>query len=230
MTCMTGIVDGAIPSSGDCVTLRCPNNLISLVDTSFHALLCVSSSNVSSKAGRNISSPKDPTEFPCSREALQSAISSALRCVYAGTRHAAKLLARALDIETRTARSYLDGERIPNGYTLIQLMGQCRELRDEINRRIDSLEAAHQRGGPTENKTNNSVRSDNAEFGVRGRAQARTGCGQTWRHEGVALWPTVLLVDGWPGVGRDDSELEGTAARERCVVQSRADSHQVGDE
>jgi len=42
-------------------------------------------------------------------------------------------LARALDIETRTARSYLDGERIPNGYTLIQLMGQCRELRDEIN-------------------------------------------------------------------------------------------------
>ena len=46
MTCMTGIVDSVMPSTGEYLTLRCPGSLISLADTSCRALLCISSPNI----------------------------------------------------------------------------------------------------------------------------------------------------------------------------------------
>ena len=70
---------------------------------------------------------------------------------------------------------------------------------NQNDRLIDELKAA-QSVNRTTNRTNNTGRRDNADYWLRGGAQAHMGCGQTWRHEGVALWPSFGLVDGWPGL------------------------------
>jgi hypothetical protein len=230
MTCMTGIVDGAIPSTDGYLTLRCPSELISLVDTSFRAFLCIASSNVNIETDRSIARTEVGTELRSSRDILHDILSSVLRRVYAPGRHAAKLIANAVDIEPNTARTYLDGRRVPKGDTLFELMTRCRELRDEIHRQANALDAACEASSQANNKTNNSVRSDNAEFRLRGHAQACVGCCQTWRQEGVALRPSIFLVDGWPGVRRDGGEREDAPARVRDIAQDCSGCHRRGDE
>ena len=223
MTCVTGVVEGDMPSIGGCLTLHCPSYLISLVDTSFHALLCSPYRNVNIEIERNKASTKVATEFPYSREAFQDVISSVLRRVYAGPRHTVKLLSAAVDIDIKTARSYLEGQRTPSGYALFQLMAKCRELRDEINRHAAELEATYKAAEQTNNKTDKSVRRDNAEFGIRTHATARVGCRQAWRHESVAIWPSFDLVDGWPGLGGVRSEPQDPAIGKCCAAPSGDD-------
>jgi hypothetical protein len=91
------------------------------------------------------------------------------------------------------------------------------------------LDAACEASSQANNKTNHSVRSDNAEFRLRGHAQACVGCCQTWRQEGVALRPSIFLVDGWPGVRRDGGEREDAPARVRDIAQDCSGPHRGGD-
>jgi len=63
MTFMAGIVDGAIPSTDRCLTLRCPSELISLVDTSFRAFLCIASSNGNCSTRLNDSFPVQDSTY-----------------------------------------------------------------------------------------------------------------------------------------------------------------------
>jgi hypothetical protein len=224
MTCMTGFVDSVISSTDGWLTLRCPSSSISLVDTSFSAFLYSSYRNVNIGTERNTASTQGVTEFPFSREALQSVISSVLRRVYAKDRHAPKRISNEVDVEPRTARAYLDGDRIPGGYAFFQLMARCRELRDEINRHAAEVEAAYKAADQGNKKTNDPVRSDNAEFWLRGHAKTRVGCHHAWRHESVALRPSIFLVDDWPGVRRAGGERTDAPACERSPEEGDADS------
>jgi hypothetical protein len=56
-------------------------------------------------------------------------VSRGLRRHYQDVRHAPKLLARAIDVEPETARSYLDEKRIPGACKLLEIMAECREIR-----------------------------------------------------------------------------------------------------
>jgi len=94
---------------------------------------------------------------------------------------------------------------------------------------IDELEAASGAANKPNNKTNNTGRRDNADYWLRGGAQAHMGCGQTWRHEGVALWPSIYLVDGWPGLGRIGAGPEDAPTRERCSKKGDAVVRRVKD-
>jgi len=199
MTSMTGIVDGVIPSTDGCLTLHCPRDLISVVDTSFRAFLFHSYRPVNTETKHYRARDEVGTKRPPTSDALRLVVSNALRQIYQDVRHAAKQIA-GIGIAPDSANKYIYGRRSPNGWNLVQLMAQNPLLRADVDRLIDELEAANEAANKPNNKTNKSGRRDNADYWLRGRAQAHMGCGQTWRHEGVALWPSFGLVDGWPGL------------------------------
>lgn len=55
---------------------------------------------------------------------------------YGPLRNATKLLARDAGCSPRTAESYLAGTHAPNGEKLINLLAECQELADEVNRLV----------------------------------------------------------------------------------------------
>ena len=200
MTYLTGFVEDDMPSIGDCLTLHCPKHLISVVDTSFRAFLFHSYRSVNTETKRNRASDELDTKRPPSSEALKLIVTNGLRQLYQDVRCARKLIAKSIGISPNSAKQYLGSQRMPNGWNLVQLMAQNPMLRADVDRLIDELEAANGAANKPNNKTNKSGRRDNADYWLRGGAQAHMGCGQTWRHEGVALWPSFGLVDGWPGL------------------------------
>jgi len=154
-------------------------------------------------------------------------VSNALRQIYQDVRHAAKQIA-GIGIAPDSANKYIYGRRSPNGWNLVQLMAQNPLLRADVDRLIDELKAA-QSVNRTTNRTNNTGRRDNADYWLRGGAQAHMGCGQAWRHEGVALWPSFGLVDGWPGLGRVGAGPEDAPTRKRCSKKGDAVVRRVKD-
>jgi len=155
-------------------------------------------------------------------------VSNALRQIYQDVRHAAKQIA-GIGIAPDSANKYIYGRRSPNGWNLVQLMAQNPLLRADVDRLIDELEAANGAANKPNNKTNKSGRRDNAEFWLQGRAQAHMGCCQTWRGEGVALWPTFGLVDGWPGLGGVRAGPEDAPTRKRGSKRGDAVVRRVKD-
>jgi hypothetical protein len=174
MTCMVGFVDGDIPSTDGCITLRCPNGLLSLVDTSFRAFPHYSYQNANTETERSIASQDIGTKRLPNSETLRLLVANALRHVYQDVRHAAKIISR-IGISPDSANKYLYGSRSPNGWNLVQLMAQNRKLRTDVDRLVNELEAIYATD-KSNKKTNNTVRSDDAEYRVRGRATARLGC------------------------------------------------------
>ncbi|MEJ0017505.1 MAG: hypothetical protein WDN25_13260 [Acetobacteraceae bacterium] len=65
-----------------------------------------------------------------------------LRREYAPLKNAAKLLARHARTTPRTADNWLAGSHAPNGEKLINLMAECAELADEVNRLVAARRAA----------------------------------------------------------------------------------------
>lgn len=65
-----------------------------------------------------------------------------IRREFAPLKHAAELLARAAGTTPRTAKNWLAGAHAPNGEKLLNLMTECRELADEINRVVAERRAA----------------------------------------------------------------------------------------
>lgn len=61
--------------------------------------------------------------------------------VYAPQRYAAKRLAQDAGTSHRTAERWLSGERVPTGDHLLNLLRECRTLRDELNQLIDQQDA-----------------------------------------------------------------------------------------
>lgn len=59
-----------------------------------------------------------------------------IRRRFAPLKHAAKLLARAAGTTPRTAENWLAGSHAPNGEKLVNLMADCQELAEEINRLV----------------------------------------------------------------------------------------------
>lgn len=59
-----------------------------------------------------------------------------IRRRYGPLKNAAKLLARAAGCSPRTAENYLAGTHAPSGDKLINLLADCQELADEINKLI----------------------------------------------------------------------------------------------
>jgi len=57
-------------------------------------------------------------------------------------KHAAKLLARASGTTPRNAENWLAGVHAPNGENLVELMAECSDLADEINRLVAERRAA----------------------------------------------------------------------------------------
>jgi len=226
---MTAFVEDDMPSMSDRLTLQCPSYLISLVDTSFRAFLFHSYRSVNTETKRNRASDELDTKRPPSSEALKLIVTNGLRQLYQDVRCARKLIAKSIGISPNSAKQYLGSQRMPNGWNLVQLMAQNPLLRADVDRLIDELEAASGAANKPNNKTNKSGRRDNAEFWLRGRAQAHMGCCQAWRHEGVALWPSIYLVDGWPGLGRIGAGPEDAPTRERCSKKGDAVVRRVKD-
>jgi hypothetical protein len=61
---------------------------------------------------------------------------------YAPLKHAAKLLARHARTTPRTAENWLAGTHAPNGEKLLNLMAECTDLADEVNRLVAERRAA----------------------------------------------------------------------------------------
>jgi hypothetical protein len=59
-----------------------------------------------------------------------------IRRQFGPLKHAAKLLARAAGTTPRTAENWLAGSHAPNGEKLVNLMADCQELAEEINRLV----------------------------------------------------------------------------------------------
>jgi hypothetical protein len=226
MTGMTGIVDGVIPSTDGCLTLHCPRDLISVVDTSFRAFLFHSYRPVNTETKRNRASDEMDTRRPPSSETLRLIVTNGLRQLYQDVRCARKLIAKSIGISPNSAKQYLTSQRMPNGWNLVQLMAGNPALRADVDRLINELKAA-QTVNRTTNKLSNTGRRDNADYWLRGGAQAHMGCCQTWRHEGVALRPSLDLVGSWPGLGRVGEGRGGIEERALCASKRRAGGHRV---
>ena len=227
MTYLTGFVEDDMPSMGDCLTLHCPKHLISVVDTSFRAFLFHSYRSVNTETKHYRARDEVGTKRPPTSDALRLVVSNALRQIYQDVRHAAKQIA-GIGIAPDSANKYIYGRRSPNGWNLVQLMAQNPLLRADVDRLIDELKAA-QSVNRTTNRTNNTGRSDNADYWLRGGAQAHMGCCQTWRHEGVALRPSFDLVGSWPGLGRVGAGPEDAPTRKRCSKKGDAVVRRVKD-
>ena len=227
MTCMTAFVEDDMPSISDCLTLQCPSYLISLVDTSFRAFLFHSYRSVNTETKHYRARDELDTKRPPSSEALRLIVTNGLRQLYQDVRCARKLIAKSIGISPNSAKQYLGSQRMPNGWNLVQLMAQNPLLRADVDRLIDELEAANEAANKPNNKTNKSGRRDNADYWLRGGAQAHMGCCQTWRHEGVALRPSFDLVGSWPGLGRVGEGRGGIEERALCASKRRAGGHRV---
>jgi hypothetical protein len=138
-----------------------------------------------------------------SRSDLALIVSRGLDRIYRDARHARKLLARAIGVESETARSYLNGKRLPSAWNLLQLMANNRSLRSDIDRLIDDLEMArsdaiHNSG---KNKQLSNCRRADAQLRVGMVAQTRLGCGQDGCHDRCWMRSRVVLVDVTPFIG-----------------------------
>lgn len=58
---------------------------------------------------------------------------------YAPRRHASKLLARAAKTSHRTAERWLRGDAIPSGENLMNLLVECEDLANDVNRLVAEL-------------------------------------------------------------------------------------------
>ena len=69
-------------------------------------------------------------------------ISAVLRRSYLWTRFADKLLAERINADPRAVQNYLYGSHCPPAHKLIELMAECSELADEVNRLVAERRAA----------------------------------------------------------------------------------------
>jgi hypothetical protein len=158
--------------------------------------------SVKLQVGRDTMAPQSPrasarngTGF-VARSELSLIVSRGLRRHYQDVRHAPKLLARAIDVEPETARSYLDEKRIPGACKLLEIMAECREIRTEVNRLVDKLEAANKTAKGFGNEVNrpSNYRSNDAEPRSGIRAEPRLGENQGWSGDYFSVWSRIFLV------------------------------------
>jgi hypothetical protein len=200
------MVDGSL-SADVYFTLHCPGSFISFVDSSLHARLCIYDLYHIGRAQHEVAIKKSNTKLPFSRKTLKTVVSGALRRTYRGTRHAANHLATLLNIQPVTARTLIFGTRAPGSWNLVQLMAVNRDLRTDIDRLIDQIEAWHvaqARRAHDAGKINLRQWSEHAHLGVRDIAPACVGHGQNWHTDHVAFRSHIALVDVVQTVGRID--------------------------
>jgi hypothetical protein len=70
-------------------------------------------------------------------EQLGETVARVLRRKFGDLRCADKRLAKMADATPRAARNWMSGECPPNSATLLTLMRECKELREEIIRMVD---------------------------------------------------------------------------------------------
>lgn len=68
--------------------------------------------------------------------------SAVLRRKFAWTRCADKWIADRIGADQRAAQNYLYGKHCPPAHKLIELMAECNELADEVNRLVAERRAA----------------------------------------------------------------------------------------
>lgn len=68
--------------------------------------------------------------------------SSVLRRKFAWTRCADKWIAGRIGVDQRAAQNYLYGKHCPPAHKLIEMMAECSELADEVNRLVAERRAA----------------------------------------------------------------------------------------
>lgn len=71
-------------------------------------------------------------------EVLGETVARVLRRKFGETRCADKRLATVANATPRAARNWMSGECPPSSATLLTLMRECSELREEINRLLDA--------------------------------------------------------------------------------------------
>ncbi|WP_307136687.1 hypothetical protein [Pseudoroseomonas cervicalis] len=71
------------------------------------------------------------------QDAVTSLVSRVLRKHFGGLRYAHQRVADIAHADPRAARNWMDGSNPPNTATLLTLMRECKELREEINRMLD---------------------------------------------------------------------------------------------